>query len=113
MSLDFMSKAQICRHLKVPFAATPAGNVTMGLRAVTRAGQLELYMQVLAPEEEAILLGQPYGLLQFYGPWSAGQVISVRLSDFATPSISGTLNYTVQTSDVMSILPWLTIATNI
>jgi hypothetical protein len=113
MSLDFMSKAQIRRHLKVPFAATPAGNVTMGLRTVTRAGQLELYMSVLAPEEEAILLGQPYGLLQFYGPWSAGQVLSVGLANFSTPAITGEVNYTVQTSDVTSALPWLTIATNV
>ena len=113
MPLDFMSKAQIRRHLKVPFAATPAGNVTMGLRAVTRAGQLEMYMSVLAPEEEAILLGQPYGLIQFYGPWSAGQVLTVGISDFSTPAITGQVNYTVLPSDVTSALPWLTIATNV
>lgn len=113
MSLDFMSKAQIRRHLKVPFAATPAGNVTMGLRTVTRAGQLEYYMQVLAPEEEAILLGQPYGLIQLYGPWTAGQTLTVNLANFATPAITGQVVYTVQTSDVTSVRPYLTIASNL
>jgi hypothetical protein len=112
MSLDFLSKAQIRRHLGIPFAATPLGNVTMGIRTVTRAGQLELYMNVLAPEEEAILLGQPYGLIQLYGPWSAGDVLSVSLSSFVTPSVSGTMTYTVQTSDTTAKYPWLTIATN-
>lgn len=113
MSLDFLSKAQIRRHLRVPFAATPAGNVTMGIRTVTRAGQLELYMNVLAPEEEAILLGKPYALLQLYPDWSAGQQITVSLANFSTPAVTGSVTYTVQTADVMYSSPWLQIATNL
>lgn len=112
MSLDFLSKAQIRRHLRVPFAATPAGNVTMGIRAVTRAAQLELYMNVLAPEEEAILLGRPYALIQFLPPFTLGQVLQISIASYATPSISGTVTYTVQSSDISAQYPWQSIAQN-
>lgn len=76
------------------FAGTPLSSETLGLRTVTRAGELEAYMNLLQPEEEAMLLGEPYAAAQLYGPLMAGQTLKFVLG-------VTTITYTVQTNDLL------------
>jgi hypothetical protein len=98
MALDLMSKAQIRRHLGLPAAGLPTAGYTLGVRTVTRAGQLEYYMNVLQIEEESIILGRAYDSIYLYGPVLSGQTIQATV----TPTSGGgpyVTNYTVTTAD--------------
>ena len=105
MALDLSTKANIRRHLGLPAAGLITANTTMGLRTVTRAGQLEFYMNVLQIEEESILLGRPYGALLLNGPLATGAVLSVLIG-------AALISYTVQVTDNQASDPLMTIANN-
>lgn len=79
MFLDLQTKASIRRHLGVPFAGRADANTTMGLRTLTKAGQLEFYMNNLQIPEVSILLGRPYGALVLYAPVRVNQTFSFTL----------------------------------
>src|ERR1700722_18347797 len=92
--LSNLQKARIRYHLGLPFAGTPLSSETLGLRTVTRAGELELYMNLMQPEEESMLTGSPYAAIQLYYPLTAGQTIT-----FAIGLTSVT--YTIQPTDLV------------
>lgn len=104
--LTLQQKASIRRHLGVPAAGRIDSNTTLGLRTVTRAGQLELYMNVLQPEEEAILLGKPYGAFIIYSPVVVGTVYSFTIG-------ATTVSYTVAPADAASQDPLFTVASGL
>jgi hypothetical protein len=100
MSLNLATKASIRRHLGIPAAGTPGLGNTLGLRAVTQAGQLELYMNVLQLEEEAIVLGRPYGSFIIYDPVTVGDTITVIVVLGQPPNQQTvTVPYTIQSGD--------------
>jgi hypothetical protein len=99
-------KIAIRRHLNIAFAGTPGYGDTLGLRVVTRAGQLEMYMNALQAQEESVLLGVPLALAHTYGPLTVGQVL--------TFTINGTaVTYTVTNADLLTPKPLDTVAANI
>lgn len=106
MALSYLTKANIRRHLRLPFAGSPFSGQTQGIRAITKAGQLELYMNLLQAEEEAILLGKPYGTILLIGPYVAGQTVIVTIN--STP-----LTYIITPQDMASKIPSQVIAANV
>lgn len=99
-------KIAIRRHLNIAFAGLPGLNQTTGLRAVTRAGQLELYMNGIGPGEETVIVGAPYGSMLVYATRSVGDVLGVIINGGAP------VTYTVTASDVASPWPQQAIAVN-
>jgi hypothetical protein len=92
--LSDLQKARVRYHLDLMFAGTPLSSETLGLRTVTRAGELEAYMVLLQPVEESILLGQAYAAAQLYGPLVAGKTVSVTIG-------VTTVTYTITSGDLL------------
>lgn len=93
--LDFQTKVDIRRHLRVPFAGYPTSGYYGGIRTVLTVGQLESYMNNLQAEEEATLTGNPYGAIRLFGIPSVGDVL--------TAVVNGkSASYTVQVSDTQN-----------
>ena len=80
MALNTFQKARVRYHFDVAFSGSPFSGVTQGLRTLTRAGNLEYYMANLSPEDEAILLGQPYASISLYAPLTLGQTFSATIN---------------------------------
>jgi hypothetical protein len=104
--LSNLQKARIRYHLGLPYAGTPLSSETLGLRTVTRAGELEAYMNLMQPEEEAILLGTPYAAAQLYYPLTAGQTIIFTIGITA-------VTYTIQPSDLVQPSALFSILSNL
>lgn len=100
-------KIAIRRHLNIGFAGLPGLSQTTGLRAVTRAGELELYMSAMSPGEETVLIGAPFGETLIFGPRFAGDTYTYTFNA-GTP-----VTYTVSTMDTLAAWPQQTIASNI
>lgn len=74
--LSDIERVDIKRHLSLPFSGLAATGMTMGIRTLFEAGQLEFYMSNLQPYEESVLTGRPYGQLRIYGNVAAGQTVT-------------------------------------
>lgn len=106
MALDLKAKASIRRHLGITAAGINTAGSTMGLRAVTRAGELELYMNNLQLEEEGIVMGRPYGAFGIYAPVVNGNQYVI--------TVNGTAyTYTATAVDVNATDPLASVAQNI
>jgi hypothetical protein len=115
MALTLQTKVAIRRHLGYPLAGlqriSPAGGTLASANNAYRFfesyGQLEYRMNQLAPAEEAVLTGSPYGAIGFNNantPIDAGSVITVTLSSPQFSNNPVILTYTVQpTDDLLSI----------
>src|ERR1700730_7086545 len=95
MALSNSQLVDIRRHLSVPFAGVPDSRFTAGVRAILRVGQLEMYVQILQLEEEAVLTGQPYAYVRVSGTPAVGQVASVTING------GSPINYTVGPADLV------------
>jgi len=104
--LSEIAKIDIRRHLSLPFAGLAQSGLTMGIRTLFEAGQLEFYMQNLQPAEESVLTGQPYGQVRLVGPVAAGQTITLTIN--VTPIV-----YTVTVLDAASSVPLQNVANGI
>jgi hypothetical protein len=115
MALQILTKVNIRRHLGYPLAglttSSPAGGTLSSANNAYRFfgsyGQLEFRMNQLAPSEEAVLTGSPYGAVGFNNantPIVAGTVITVTLNSpqFSTNPVI--LTYTVQPTDDLLII---------
>lgn len=101
--LSDIEKVDVRRHLMVPFAGISTTGLTMGIRTIFTAGQLEFYMNNLQPYEESVLTGRPYGQIRIYGNVVAGQTV--------TATINGTnVVYTVVLADQNSVSPLQAVA---
>lgn len=93
MALDFTTKVDIRRHLRVPFAGYPTSGYYGGIRTVLTVGQLEYYMNNLQVEEECVLTGNPFGRVVLNGEGAVGDVV--------TATINGTpVSYTVTAANL-------------
>ena len=91
------------RHLNVPFSGLSATGLTMGIRTIFQAGQLEFYMKNLQPYEESVLTGRPYGKILIYGTVVALQTV--------TATINGTpVTYAVLAADAAATYPLQAVA---
>lgn len=99
-------KIAIRRHLNIAFAGLPGLNQTVGLRAVTRAGQLELYMNAIGPGEESVIVGAPYASMLIYATRLVGDVLTVTIN-------GTTISYNVTLADTMNPWPQQAIAMNL
>jgi hypothetical protein len=113
-----MDKAAIRRHLGIAFAGIGGFQDTIGIRTVTRAGQLEWYMNALQPPEESILLGAPFGQALLFGPVVLNQVLGFTITTNLTavspysPTVWPTIFYTVTQDDLNSQYPLAQVAAN-
>lgn len=93
--LSDIERVDVKRHLSIPFSGLAATGMTMGIRTIFEAGQLEFYMSNLQPYEESTLTGRPYGQLRIYGNIAVGQTI--------TATVNGApVSYTVTIADAAS-----------
>ena len=104
--LTLGQKIDVRRHLGVPFAGLASSGMTMGIRTIFEAGQLEFYMLNLQPAEESVLTGSPYGSIRMYGTVIVGQVITVTIN--GTPIV-----YTTVFADVIAADPRQSVAINV
>ena len=104
--LTLGQRIDIRRHLGVPFAGLASSGMTMGIRTIFEAGQLEFYMLNLQPAEESVLTGSPYGSIRMYGNVIAGQVTTVTIN--GTPIV-----YTSTAADAAATDPRQSVAINI
>jgi hypothetical protein len=98
-------KIDIRRHLRVPFAAVPTSGYTLGIRTIHRSGQLELYMNLLQAEEEAVLTGFPYAIIRLAGTPTAGDTVTATIN--STP-----VTYTVTSADQAATVPLQNVSIN-
>lgn len=89
MALTIAQKSAIRRHLKYgvvgQYAVSPGGAAfaqgTVGYRFFQAYGQLEYRMNNMNPDEEARLVGAPYGAVSLVGPTpNVGDTASITLS---------------------------------
>lgn len=110
MALTIQTKVNIRRHLGYPLAGleqiSPAGGTLASANNAYRFfqsyGQLEYRMNQLAPSEEAVLTGSPYGAVGFNNantPIEAGTIIRVTITSPQFNSSPVLLEYTVQSTD--------------
>lgn len=108
MVLNESDKIDVRRHLNISFAGVPGYGDVLGLRVATRAGNMEMYMNGLQPQEESVLLGVPLGLTYTYGPFTLGQQLGFTFTSGGTP-----LTYTVTAADLAAVDPLTAISLNV
>jgi hypothetical protein len=96
--LTDIEKIDLRRHLAVPFAGIQTTGLTMGIRTIFTAGQLEFYMINLQPYEESVLTGRPYGQIRLVGQPVAGNQVTAVVNGI-------TCTYTVQAADTIGNYP--------
>jgi hypothetical protein len=106
MALSAQHKVDIRRHLKVPFSGIPNSQYVAGLRTILTVGQLEMYMNVLAAEEECTLTGYPCALVRIWGTPAVGNIVRLTINNQL-------VSYAVHSADVLASQPLLSIANNL
>lgn len=92
VALNMQVKTDIRRHLGVPAAGYPTAGVTGGIRTVQSVGQLENYMNSLQLQEECILTGYPYAIVQVSGVPQVGNTVTITVNNTS-------VTYTVTLAD--------------
>lgn len=103
--LSFQEMVDLRRHLGVPVAGVAESGT------ILRVGRLEYLMRHLQAEEEAVITGRPFSIIQILGNVLAGQTITVGITP--TGGVETQTTYTVVASDTTVNDPRLNVALNL